>query len=266
MKELFKIPVVYEVKGMDKVIVKKDLVYKTTENSELHMDIYAPHSIDKSSSLPAVILVHGEAPIHNVKDAGQYDSLGRLIAASGMIAISFNHRTLVNGAAISEVNYDIDDIFEYVIKNSKSLNIDEDKLAIWAVSLGVPFGLYKGMHKDSNFIKCIVGYYGYGDFKHYKEALNLNLTDEEIQKFSTVDLVEKAKHKIPSIFIARAGLDSQILNESLDEFILYSLKNNLTIDVYNHPDGKHAFDLFNDVERTHTIIKLTLDFLKEHLL
>lgn len=266
MKELFQKRVVYETKDMDKVIVERDLVYKVADNSELHMDIYTPHGIDKSSRLPAVILVHGETPVHNMKDAGQYDSLGRLIATSGMIAIAFNHRTLVNGAAISEVNSDIDSLIEYIMDNSKDLKINKNKLALWAVSLGVPFGLYKGIHEDSHFIKCIVGYYGYGDLKHYKESLNPNLSDEEIRKFSIMNLLDRAKHKIPPIFIARAGLDNPVLNQSLDELILHSLKNNLSIDIHNHPNGQHAFDIFNDVERTHTIIELTLNFLKEYLL
>lgn len=36
------------------------------------------------------------------------------------------------------------------------------------------------------------------------------------------------------------------------------------MDIYNHPTGVHAFDLFNDNERTHEIIKKTLEFLKYH--
>jgi hypothetical protein len=37
------------------------------------------------------------------------------------------------------------------------------------------------------------------------------------------------------------------------------------IDLLNHPTGQHAFDLFNDNDRTHEIIVRTLDYLEKHL-
>jgi hypothetical protein len=55
------------------------------------------------------------------------------------------------------------------------------------------------------------------------------------QKFSLVDLLSKNPDKIPPIFIARAGMDNPLLNESLDKFITKALANNLYDDVYNHP-------------------------------
>jgi len=86
------------------------------------------------------------------------------------------------------------------------------------------------------------------------------------QKFSLVYILCKNPDKIPPIFIARAGMDNPLMNESLDKFITKALANNLYVDVYNHPTGYHAFDLFDDNKRTRDIVKKTLDFLKSILL
>jgi hypothetical protein len=69
-----------------------------------------------------------------------------------------------------------------------------------------------------------------------------------------------------SYFFARAGADNPLLNESLDKFITKALANNLYVDVYNHPTGHHAFDLFDANKRTRDIVKKTLDFLQSILL
>ena len=39
-----------------------------------------------------------------------------------------------------------------------------------------------------------------------------------------------------------------------------------TPEFINHPDGQHAFDIFDDDERSRSIVRRTLAFLQEHLL
>lgn len=262
----FKKNVVYQIKDMDKVDTQRNITYKTVDGKEFLFDVYTPQNISSDSRLPVAILVHGEAPVHNMKDAGQYDSIGHLVAASGLIAVAFNHRVLVNGAAITEVNDDIYDLIKFLSSNANDFKIDKEKLAIWSVSYGVPFGLYAGIYNAPSFIKCLVAYYGFGDFKHFKEKLDPSISNDVVEKFSPTTLISKESNKIPPLFIARAGLDSPELNASLDRFILRALENNLTIDVFNHASGYHAFDLFNDDDRSKEIIQRTLDFLKKHLL
>src|SRR5262245_42434651 len=68
------------------------------------------------------------------------------------------------------------------------------------------------------------------------------------------------------MFIARAGQDqTPYLNEALDQFIVNGLERNMAITFANHPNGPHAFDLFDDSQTTRIIIRQVLDFLSWQL-
>jgi dienelactone hydrolase len=71
--------------------------------------------------------------------------------------------------------------------------------------------------------------------------------------------------KIPPIFIARAGLDNQWLNATVDRFIDEAIASNAALEIITHPGGHHGFDILDDDERSRTIIQRTLFFLKAHL-
>lgn len=264
MEDVLKKEVVYKIDNMEDVNILKDMVYKTYENKKLLMDMYSSKSLNEKS--PVVVLVHGEAHDVNFKEVGQYVSLGKLVAASGLKAVTFNHRVLSDGFTIDEVNSDVNQLLKYVIENADKLNIDKARIAIWCFSGGVPFGLYAGINNFSHCVKCIAAYYGIADFKVVAQLLDINIKAEEIKKYSPINFIDKNSDEIPPMFIARAGLDNPILNDSLDKFIIKAFKNNLTVDVYNHSTGGHAFDLFNDNDRTREIIAKTLDFFKKYLI
>lgn len=261
IEEILKKEIVYKIDNMENVNVKKNMIYK----EELLMDLYTPFIHGKSEKLPVVILIHGEAASINFKESGQYISYGKLIAASGLNAVTFNHKVLSDGFSVKEVIDDIDTLVNYLIENADNLNINKDKIAIWSFSGGVPFGLYEGMHDYFNYIKCIIAYYGFGDLTSVRKLLNFNIQDEDVKKYSPISLIGENSSKLPPLLIARAGLDNSIINESIDKFIIKALKNNLTIDICNHSTGGHAFDLFNDNDRTREIIAQTLNFLKKNL-
>lgn len=265
IEEILKKEIVYKIDNMENVNIQKNIVYKAINKEELLMDLYTPFGNDKKGELPVVILVHGEATSINFKESGQYISYGKLVAAFGLNAVTFNHRVLSDGFNIKEVNNDIDALINYLIENADKLNIDKDRIAIWCFSGGVPFGLYVGMHDYFDYIKGIIVYYGFGDFTSVGKLLQINIDEEDIKKYSPINLINENLNKIPPLFIARAGLDSPIINESIDKFITKGLKNNLTIDIYNHCTGGHGFDLFNDDNRTHEIIAESLNFLRKHL-
>src|SRR3954454_9854778 len=91
--------VVYKLSDMEQAVVKKDIAYKTVEAGDLKMDVYYPANFQDARLLPAVLFVHGDGPDEMLKDAkdwGQYISWGQLIAASGLIVVTFNHRSTRN--------------------------------------------------------------------------------------------------------------------------------------------------------------------------
>ncbi|HWP98659.1 MAG TPA: DUF3795 domain-containing protein [Syntrophomonadaceae bacterium] len=268
--ELLNTEVVFKLEGMDKVRIQKDIVYRVEEGTELLLDLYFPPSLLQDQKLPLVILIHGEAADTNIKDWGAFTSMGRILAASGLAAAAFNHRTLLQGFQIKDAISDIENLKNFLIDHADEYGLDKNHIAIWSFSMGVPFGLYAGIHNSPAYIKCIVAYYGFCDLTSlcqlFKGAINSDGLDEQAEEYSPAQLLSQQPDKIAPMLIARAGMDQiPMLLNSLDNFIGAALANNIQIDVYNHPTGVHAFELLNDVPRTHEIIEKTLEFLKRHL-
>src|SRR6202011_3490078 len=83
-------PVVYQLPGMDAVAVHANLKYSDVDNPFLLMDVYAPPMLSKGHPRPIVLFIHGAAGAqYKPKDWGLFQSWGRLIAASGMVAVMF---------------------------------------------------------------------------------------------------------------------------------------------------------------------------------
>jgi len=268
IKEILKRRILYEVENMENVTSYKNISYKSVNDENLSMDIYMPREVRSNVKYPAVILVHGDGPaeiLKDIKDSGQYVSLGQLIAASGLIAITFNHRSSFKLTRMADVGTDIEDAINYVKENADKYNINENNLGLWAISAGVPYGISVALKTRQPSIKCLVSYYGYLDLQHRKEEVSDDITYEELKEFSPISYLNKDKNEIPPLFIARAGLDHPIINESIDKFIYELLKLNIDFNLFNHSEGQHCFDLENDNKRTCEIIKQTIEFLKEHL-
>lgn len=51
--------VVFEIPGIDNLIVKKDIPYQSVAGTSLNMDIYYPPNFDFNSKIPAIIIVLG---------------------------------------------------------------------------------------------------------------------------------------------------------------------------------------------------------------
>ena len=60
-EQMMKMRVVYTLPGMETAVVQKNVVYKEAGDppAPLHLDVYAPASLEKNERRPAVIFVHG---------------------------------------------------------------------------------------------------------------------------------------------------------------------------------------------------------------
>jgi acetyl esterase/lipase len=252
---------------MEQSRVAKNRVYKTVEEIDLLLDVYSPADIRHGEQRPAVVFVHGLGPaelVKHIKDSGQYVSWGQLIAASGLIAVTFNHRSPDEHISLADVGADVDELVEYVREHAAELQIDRERLAIWAGSAGVPLGVRSALRGTPSFVKCLVAYYGPLDLQPLKSSWNL--TEDEVREFSAPTYLEEAASKLAPMLITRAGLDSPELNATIDSFIKEASARNVTLDFMTHPDGHHAFDVLDDVARSREIIKRTLEFLKSSLI
>ncbi|MDD2620220.1 MAG: DUF3795 domain-containing protein [Syntrophomonadaceae bacterium] len=265
-EEVFKQESLFKLAGTDLVKSQNDMVYSMREDGELLFDLYFPPDHQPGQKHPVVVLVHGESPLTNLKDSGPFISAGRIIGASGLAAATFNHRSMLQGLEIKDVVEDIENLLTFLVDHADQYGLDKNRIAIWSYSAGSPFGLYAGIHNTPAYIKCMVAYYGFCDFAALSKLLNLPVKPETAEQYSPVNLLNQNPDKIAPMLIARAGADPLPgILDSQDHFISTAFANNLQIDVYNHPAGVHAFDLYNDEPRTHEIIEKTLEFLEKHL-
>ncbi|GCE12025.1 alpha/beta hydrolase family protein [Tengunoibacter tsumagoiensis] len=272
--------VVYTLPEMQNSTVRKNVTYKTVEDTELQLDVYYPASHRKGQRLPAVILIHGDGSVEDlraIKDGGQYEAWGQLISASGIIAITANHRSTEALTNVAGVANDIDDLITYVRDHNESLQIHEEALGIWICSAGGPMGLRAALYDTPPYVRCIVCYYTLADLKTYYDGLYSTtrngseqitplFTEDDFEEFSAVSLLQRRSGNVPPIFIARAGLDNPLLNESLEAFVSEAIAQNVEVDFMNHPTGQHGFDILNDDPRSHEIIRRSLEFMQTHLL
>lgn len=258
-------PVVYSVPGMDKVQVKTDLRYTSITNPNLLMDVYTPPGLAKGERRPAVLFIHGGAGAESrPKDWGIYKSWGRLVAASGMVGVTFTHRLNYPKPFMTEAASDLSAAIDYVRTNADSLGIDKDRICLAAYSAGGPL-LSTAMRDKPPYVRCLVAFYAFMDIQQ-SELHRTHETPETIKTFSPINYLANDASKIAPLFIARAGLDEiPTMNDSIDRFIREAVSKNAALTFANHPQGIHGFDNQNEDDRSREIIQSVLAFMKLHL-
>ena len=266
IEQLYKMPAVYSVPGMDKAQVRRDIVYKSAEAEkgkvDLKFDSYAPANAAPGKIYPTVVLISGggvEGAPYDWRDAGVYQSYGRILAASGFVAVAFSKRYALGTTHGME---DTRDLVAYLREHAAELHVDKDRFAYWAFSAGG--GVLASILADSALTTR-----GVLCFYCIAEADTSGLSPEEGDKkrrsFSSVYQVQQGGHGFPTLFIARAGLDSPALNAGIDSLVSAALAKNLSIEVLNHPTGRHGFDILDPDDRSREIIRRAIDFLKAQL-
>lgn len=269
-------PIYYELLGMDRARVTRDVVYKTVASGSrlgqsLSLDVYAPETITNRPA-PLVIFVHGglthDAPPH-AKDWPSYQSWGRLAAASGLVGVVLDHR-LTTDDNVDEASADLLDAIAFVRKQANQLHADSDRICVGFYSAG---GVVSGvlLRDAPGFLKCIVLYYPYLDLEHlrnktiFREA-HTRARIDSLTAYSPRNAVAHPAKTLPPILLVRAGRDAiPHLNESVDRFIATALERNVGFDLYTHPAGVHGFDLLTRDPRTREILGETFAFLTRHL-
>lgn len=252
--------VLYDIPGTDAVTVHCDQPYGNAGDDALTMDLYLPPNAANGARLPAGVVVAGYPDQGfqrmlgcRFKDMGSSVSWARLIAASGMIAITYTNR---------EPIADAHTLLRFLHDNATTLGIDETRLGLWASSGNVPLALSL---LTSN-VTCAALCYGYTlDVDDFTEVADAARTF----KFANPCAGESI-HALPPevpLFLARAGHDQTPgLNASLDRFLSEAVAHNLPITFTNHPTAPHAFDLLDDSATTREVIRQILAFLRLHLL
>jgi len=118
------------------------------------------------------------------------------------------------------------------------------------------------MRERPSYIRVLLYFYASADAPGmFPEDVRRAIREEGLSS------VENMKHEgpLPAIFVGRAAYDNPDLNAGTDALIQAALRQNALIDVMNHPEGRHGFDLLDPDARSREIIARALEFLKAHL-
>jgi acetyl esterase/lipase len=176
--------------------------------------------------------------------------------------VTFNHR-YHDFAQLDQSASDVAAAIRYVRDHAELFNLDSDRLCLWAISGGGPF-LSFALRDKPTFVRCIVAYYALLDLRQSKEA-SAAVSKEALRKFSPVSCLSHSASAAAPIFVARAGLDYPEFDQSIDLFLREALAANAVLDLANHHQGQHGFDLLNDDPRSRWIIARTIEFVKAHV-
>jgi len=231
-------PVLFTLPGMDQVMVA-NVPYA----HGLTMDVYYPPDFDFTVPKPAVIFVFGIPDDYAVqqvgssfKEMGQYISWAELVAASGMIAVTYE-----TGRSPFGFGYDP---ITFLSNNGPWLGVDTDHLCLWSASSHSPTALRimtdtTRDYRDS--LACGVIYYG------------------------DTTLTSPLRSDIP-LFVVEAGQDDSDANLLIEHFVDQALHAGVQIDFVTYDDGVHGFQTIQDTDETHDIVSRTLDFLRTQIL
>lgn len=227
--------VVYKHPDAERVEVRRDVTYKTAGGAALRMDVYTPPSAKPSDRFPAVVFVNGfgDAPGRpRLKTWGQYNDWPRLVAARGMVGVTYEARP--------QSEYpDLASLFEHLRANAAALGIDENRFGLWSCSGNVLLGLPVALDETRKYLRAAVFLYG-------------PMADHP----SRTDL---------PMFVARAGYDNPQMNQSIDVFMRAALEDDVPVTFVNYVEGQHAFDLVDDTERSRDVVRQTIEFLRFNL-
>jgi acetyl esterase/lipase len=262
LDEIVRMRIVHRVPGTDRVHVDRDRPYKKVSGGALLADVYRP--TDAAAPCPTVVLIHGgPVPAGSApKNMGCFVSWGETLAASGLAAVTFNHR-FHGGAQLLEAARDVEDAVAWVRNEAGELGIDSTRLALWAFSGGGPF-LSLALREGGPAPRALVAYYAALDLREMPPDPTAPISDADRLALSPAHHVESGRG-VPPVLVARAGLDHPLLNATIDRFITATLANNAPLEAINHPDGRHGFDILDDDPRSREIAARTIEFLRAHL-
>jgi acetyl esterase/lipase len=275
--EIFAKPIVLSVAGMEKIQPRADIVYKTVDTPQgkldLKLDAYIPDGAKSAQRFPAVILVSGGGTgtggpqgDYDWRKAGVYQSYGKLLAASGFVGIPFMKRYSREQNGLAEGEADTLDAVSYVRAHNAELNVDPDRIAVWAFS-GGGWMLSPFLRSRPSYLRALVAFYAVLDVPNDPDISDARR--QQIAQYSPVSYVpfERSGCCAPPIFVAKAGLDNPALNEGIDRFLAEARKreNYIQLEFQDHTEGRHGFDILDDNDRSRDIIRSALAFLKKNL-
>jgi len=199
-----------------------DVVY--TSNDTLKADFHFPQNY-KQQKNPVIIFVSAG----DFRKIDHYVNWAAFFVADGFIGITYNSNR-------DHAAKNLDELVNFISKNSAKYFIDDQQVSICAGSGMVPIGL--PFANENSSIKAALFFYGFADIQHFR-----------------VDL---------PVLLVRSGLDNNSLNKRLDTLAFRALEANAAYTVFNFNSAVHGFEGGEDLV-TKFVLQSAVDFLKTNL-
>ena len=253
-------PLVYETVESQSVLVTSDAVYRGSRGQSLCFDAYRP-ALNTGRRLPVVLLTTGfpdagmrKATGCHAKDMQSYRSWARLIAGTGIAAITY-----VNEEPVSDAHA----VLEHLHQNDESIGIDASRIALWSCSGNVPTALSLLMTSQCA-LSCAALLYGY-----MLDLRGSTVVADAARTWRFANLTAgRQPDDLPELplLVIRAGLDAMAgLNDSIDTFAAVALALNRPLTLVNLATARHAFDTVDPGPTSRHAIAEVLAFLRRHL-
>jgi acetyl esterase/lipase len=227
--------VVYTMPETDKVLLASELTYY----NDLKIDVYYPPSYNFDAKLPIVILAHGFQETDEYdKDMPSHMDWAKLIAASGMIAVSAQA-----GSAPVENSYRV---LDFLAANADVLGLDLTRIGVWACS-GQGGPAFKALQDEK---------------LPYRDAF-------KVAVFTYLDFNTADPNVWPqnlSQFVVKAGRDQNIPGETIDNFVNQARASKIPTEYIELADAPHAFDVLQNTQASKDTIQQALQFFRDKLL
>lgn len=242
--------VVLHIPGMEALETRMS-AFAAADGNPLPIRTY--HPAVAGGPLPAVVLVEGYpdprfAPLLGCSfiDMEWTISTAQLVAASGMVAVTYSNR---------EPAVDLAALLAHLRSNGSALGIDSGHVGLWAASGNGPVAA-----SASPSVGCLVLSNAY--------ICDLDGATHVADAARTFGFAVPPGCELPRVptLVIRSGKDQTPgLNESLDRFVAKALALNLPVTVAHHPDAPHGFELSDDSDLTRHLLGQALTFLRLHL-
>lgn len=256
--------VVMTLPGMDQAQVTRNLRYSDRAEPHLAMDVYRPAGLKAGERRGAVIFIHGGVPPGApAKEMGAFVSYGRLMAAQGLVGVTFTHRLGFPQTNLAAGGADVASAIAHVRAHAAELNVDPDRLCLAAYSAGGPM-LAPYLREAPDYVRCLVAFYPILDVEG-SDVHRAAETAETLAAWSPLQQVGRPGRKAP-LYLARAGADEipQLL-AGLDGFVAEAVKRDYPLTLANNPGAPHSFDITEPTPRTLEILQETFVFVRRHL-
>ncbi|MGW8370235.1 MAG: alpha/beta hydrolase, partial [Gammaproteobacteria bacterium] len=187
-----------------------------------------------------------------LKQWGAYVSWGQLVAASGMVGITYS---------CSDPLLNAQEVLQFVRANHERFNIDPERIGIWATSGNGPTALSLLTNGPSGLRFAVLSNTYMLDLEG-----DTTVADMAGQFGFAVPSAGKSVRDLDSdvpLFVVRSGKDEVPgLNGTIDRFIDGAIALNLPIRFVNLPDAPHSFDTLHDTEQSRATIRQIVAFMR----